>query len=335
MGSAYLLLTGSIIIALSLFMTCYLGEMWLVFFSSCLSGIGLCWSDTSYTTQTLLFEKKTNKNRMGWLRFINAIGQIVGGLVIGAVVQYKVDLCSFGIGFMIFFITISIVPFSWLIQWNEETEIVGTVKCIDDSPISIISYKPLIPISIINFLLSVINSSIADWGVLYYSIVLQSSPFVSTIGFTIYKFVVAFGRFLVDYLGKIYSTRIIILTSAFFSAIGLTILVVSPFAQNDILKVIIATFGLSISALGICTIRPTVMSEIKNYNINIPPVKSNTFITYFSQAGMIISKPMMAGIAAGTNDLRYVFGLNAVLSLFLFVFIFVIFQEQLPEDELP
>ena len=330
MGSAYLLLTGSIIIALSLITTCYLGEMWLVFFSSGLSGIGLCWSDTSSTTQTMLFEKKTNKNRMGWMRFVNTIGCIVGGSVIGAVVQYNVDLFSFGIGFMIFFITGSIVPFSWLIEWNEETETVGTVKCIDDNPIYVISYKPLIPISIINFLLSVINSSITDWGVLYYSIVLQSSPFVITIGFTIYKLVVAFGRYPVDYLGKIYSTRSIILVSAFFSAIGLTIVVVSSFVQNDILKVILATFGLSISALGICTIKPTIMSEIKNNNINISPVKSNTFITYFSQAGMLISKPMMAGIAAGTNDLRYVFGLNAFLSFILFLFIFLIIQEQTP-----
>ena len=162
---------------------------------------------------------------MGWLNFVNSIGGIIGVSTMGAVIQHKIDLFSFGLGLMSFFTISSLILFNWLIFEADE------IECKDGAE-SLLSYKPLLPSSIIVLLASIINSSIVDWITIYYSIVLQSPPFVSTIGLTVYKFAVAFGKFPIDYLGKKYSSINIILISSITSAIGLSFVVACPSLKN-------------------------------------------------------------------------------------------------------
>ena len=312
LSSAYFLLLGSLILAIAMFLTCYLEGIFILFIGSVLSGIGLCWSDLSINIQTVLFEKKMNKNRMGWLKFVNSIGGIIGVSIMGAVIQHKIDLFSFGLGLMSFFTISSLIIFNWLIFEADE------IEC-KDGAVSLLSYKPLLPGSIIVLLASIINSSIIDWITIYYSIVLQSPPFVSTIGLTVYKFAVAFGKFPIDYLGKKYSSINIILISSITSAIGLSIVVACPSLETGTVQITLTTIGMSITALGVSSIRPLILSEIKNYNLDISSVKAVTFITYFGIAGVLLSKPIMASIAT-QFDLRVAFGFNIFLSVILFIY---------------
>jgi hypothetical protein len=170
-------------------------------------------------------------------------------------------------------------------------------------------------LAVLAFLAQIGEGVISDWSTLYFREVLQSSPSVSTMGFTVFALSMAIGRFNTDrLLNNKHSNMSILKGSGFLSFVGLCIVVVSPSLPAYDVSVLVALFGLCISGFGLSMIFPIVAS----CSGNIPgtsPSDSIATVTSAGYLGFLVGPPFFGYVSDLLHNLRWSLLIGAFLLL--------------------
>lgn len=163
--------------------------------------------------------------------------------------------------------------------------------------------------SAVGFLAAFGESSIVTWSVVFFERSIPSSTVVKSLGFTSFMVCMAIGRFLSDYLRRLYGRRLIIRVGGVLALAGMVLVSLSPSMP---IAAFFACLGFAITGLGLSTLIPIVFSSAGH----LPDVHAGTAIATVamcSYSGSIISSPLVGLASDGMGSLRYALLLDGIL----------------------
>jgi MFS family permease len=150
-----------------------------------------------------------------------------------------------------------------------------------------------------------------NWSSLYFEKVLFLPETLIRTGFIAFLLTMSAGRFLADWLASRFGIEKIIFVSGFLVALGLCISVIFPHLYT-------ATFGFLLVGLGTSSIIPLCYS-LAGKTKNMHPGMAVTTVSMIGFLGYMTG-PTIVGVISEISNLRWAFGIIAVLCLLIPVF---------------
>ncbi len=182
----------------------------------------------------------------------------------------------------------------------------------EDQPLFAWPDGNLLLLGLIGFCSMMCEGTMFDWSGIYFSKAVQAPRELTTLGYVAFMGTMAGGRFAGDWLVSRLGTKRLIQLNGLLIATGLLISVAFPY-------VITATLGFLLVGMGVSTIVPLVYStagksKTMSAGVALAAVSSTSFL------GFLLGPPLI-GYIAEISNLRWSFGLVAILGIITTVLI--------------
>ncbi|MFM9908156.1 MAG: MFS transporter [Chitinophagaceae bacterium] len=169
--------------------------------------------------------------------------------------------------------------------------------------------KALWLLGAICFCCALAEGAMADWSSLYYKQVISDVNKVSTTGYTAFALMMAFGRFIGDWLTAKLGYRLILMMNSIFIVAGLGFAIGIP-------EPIFVITGFGLVGLGVSTIIPIVYSVAGKTKTMATSV-ALAAVSTVGFTGFLIGPPLI-GFVAHEIGLRWALGIILLLGLVIF-----------------
>ena len=306
-GSKPVILFSSIALALSLPL---LGSVFSLywFWGTCfLFGFTLATQDVSMNSHAVALEQQGAKRLMGFFHAMFSVGTLAGGILGGALSQWKVSLLqqSISLMFLILLVMFGVRPL--FLSADADKHPLEKGKKVR---------HPLIfwILGIFGLCAALTEGAAGDWGGVLARDTFDATPFISTLPYIVFCSAMIIGRFSGDFLAHRFGASRVIMVGGIIAGSGLW----SGLLIGGIPALMVAWFLLGI---GLSVVIPLMFSAAgtlatKKYVGVIAPSQAVAQVSGVSYFGFVIGPPLI-GFMADLFELRWALLLNVVLSYLL------------------
>ncbi len=200
-----------------------------------------------------------------------------------------------------------------------------------DSNPSQVDYRSLITVSALCFLGYFGYGSIGDWSAIYLTEDLNSDPLESTLGYVGFSLFVALGTYGSDWFVVKIGRRRLLQLAGIVGALGLAIAVIAISVQGKKRSLACAIIGFSVSGMGLSVVPPSVISLAGSSISGMDPTDAIAFVSSVGYVGVMVGPPLLGGVAAILEGLRWSFVVDALLMLIITILASCITVARRPE----
>ena len=306
-GSKPVILISSIALALSLpLLGAVLSLYWL--WATCfLFGFTLATQDVSMNSHAVTLEQKCNRRLMGFFHAMFSVGTLIGGILGGALSQWKVTLQQQTLSLMILVLVVIFSIRPLFLDADADKHPLEKGKKVR---------HPLIfwILGIFGLFAALTEGAAGDWGGVLARDTFSATPFISTLPYIVFCSAMIIGRFSGDFLAHRFGASRVIMVGGIIAGSGL----LAGLLIGGIPALMIAWFLLGI---GLSVVIPLMFSAAgtlatKRYAGIIAPSQAVAQVSGVSYFGFVIGPPLI-GFMADIFELRWALLLNVLLSYLL------------------
>ena len=306
-GSKPVILISSIALALSLpLLGAVLSLYW--FWATCfLFGFTLATQDVSMNSHAVTLEQKGNRRLMGFFHAMFSVGTLIGGILGGALSQWKVTLQQQTLSLMILVLVVIFSIRPLFLDADADKHPIEKGKKVR---------HPLIfwILGIFGLFAALTEGAAGDWGGVLARDTFSATPFISTLPYIVFCSAMIIGRFSGDFLAHRFGASRVIMVGGIIAGSGL----LAGLLIGGIPALMIAWFLLGI---GLSVVIPLMFSAAgtlatKRYAGVIAPSQAVAQVSGVSYFGFVIGPPLI-GFMADIFELRWALLLNVLLSYLL------------------
>ena len=306
-GSKPVILISSTALALSLpLLGAVLSLYW--FWATCfLFGFTLATQDVSMNSHAVTLEQKGNRRLMGFFHAMFSVGTLIGGILGGALSQWKVTLQQQTLSLMILVLVVIFTIRPLFLDADADKHPIEKGKKVR---------HPLIfwILGIFGLFAALTEGAAGDWGGVLARDTFSATPFISTLPYIVFCSAMIIGRFSGDFLAHRFGASRVIMVGGIIAGSGL----LAGLLIGGIPALMIAWFLLGI---GLSVVIPLMFSAAgtlatKRYAGVIAPSQAVAQVSGVSYFGFVIGPPLI-GFMADIFELRWALLLNVLLSYLL------------------
>jgi MFS family permease len=164
--------------------------------------------------------------------------------------------------------------------------------------------KAIVLLAATGFCAMLAEGAVADWSAVYLKNYQHSNAFIASLGFALFSFMMAAGRFSGDYLRQHFSSKMLILTGSLTASAGMVLAALLPYDWTTII-------GFSLAGAGLSVIVPLLFSEAAK----VKGMSAGAGIASIATSGIVgfLVGPPFIGFIAESLGLQ--FGLGVVAGL--------------------
>jgi MFS family permease len=182
-----------------------------------------------------------------------------------------------------------------------------------------VDYRALLTVSALCFLGYFGYGSVGDWSAIYLTEDLNSDPVESTLGYVGFSLFVALGTYVSDWFVVRMGRKRLLQCAGIVGALGLAIAVIAISVKDRKQSLICAIFGFSICGMGLSVVAPSVISLAGSSITGMDPTDAIAFVSSVGYVGVMVGPPLLGGVAAILDGLRWSFIVDAALMLLITV----------------
>lgn len=271
-----------------------------LFFLFVLMGMSAGILDVSMNIQAAAVEKKYDKPIMSSFHGVFSAGGLFGALIGGSVASQGI-----GVTEHLFFVGLGLSLLSMLVYPYFLPKVQG-----EKSPFFVKPNKSLLALGIIAFCVLMGEGAIGDWSGVYLRETLRTDIGFAALGYGIFSFLMAIGRFAGDSLTeKIGRTRITY-SSGIIAGIGILLAIMTG-------NQFVALVGFGLVGIGFATIFPNLITAASQ-NTSMQQSYAIASVTTFGYVGFLMGPPVI-GLLAEYLTLRGSLGILALLCLLIVI----------------
>lgn len=306
-GSAPMTIWGTLAIAAALPLVGLLPSLEFTWFAFFLFGFALATQDVSMNAHAVVIEQGARRRLMSTFHAMFSVGTFVGGIIGGALSQFKVSLLTQALFFAALYIVIAIFIKPLLMP-----------AAIDQHPITKEKKEksPFIfwVFGIFGLFAALSEGAAGDWGGVLARDAFNATPFISTLPFIFFTLAMVIGRFSGDYLAHRFGASKIIALGGSVAGFGLAL----GLLLGGIPMLMLAWFLLGI---GLSVVIPLMFSAAgtlasTKYQGVIAPSQAIARVSGVSYFGFVIGPPLI-GFLAELVELRWALFLLVALTVSL------------------
>ena len=290
--------------------------------------------DVSMNAHAVCVEKLLKLNVLGMFQATNSFGSLSGVLIGGLFSAFGVPPFVHFVLVSICFSFVSVIFFHFLVH-DEHEKILETMPSVkhgksdydeidqcEDKELNTdkaCGYStPMLVICFLGFVNLMGVGSVNDWSTVYFSTILYTTPFYTSMGYAFFITFQIIGQIASDWLILEYGPRNMLTYSGLLAFLGLGCVVLSPTMQltcvNPYGPFLTAVGGFAIAGAGLSSIGPILVSQTGK--LEVPGMTSAGKIgslTACSYLGLLIGPPTFGGLSTLLGSLRW-----AMLGFFFF-----------------
>lgn len=334
-GSAQSVLIGSLANAVLFPLA---GVTWFGVSTLCVGVLGIGFSmamiDVSMNAHAVCVEKLLKLNVLGMFQATNSFGSLSGVLIGGLFSAFGVPPFVHFVLVSICFSFVSVIFFHFLVH-DEHEKILETMPSVkhgksdydeidqcEDKELNTdktCGYStPMLVICFLGFVNLMGVGSVNDWSTVYFSTILYTTPFYTSMGYAFFITFQIIGQIASDWLILEYGPRNMLTYSGLLAFLGLGCVVLSPTMQltcvNPYGPFLTAVGGFAIAGAGLSSIGPILVSQTGK--LEVPGMTSAGKIgslTACSYLGLLIGPPTFGGLSTLLGSLRWAMLVDAML----------------------
>ena len=245
--------------------------------------------DISMNGVASAIEKKQDRIIMSTTHGFWSLGAMIASFIAGYIASYQISYLHNFIGVAIFctLLLFFVTPVLWGLKDKSES----SLKLIWPG-------SNLAILTLLAFMIFMVEGGIADWSALFYQEILESPKKYIGFGFGGFSAAMAFARFAGDRVMSTYNAKRILLTALLMACICLFI-----FAQGY--SILISTFFIILTGLACAVIVPLIFREAGSSTI-VPPSVGLAMVSSVGYAGFLVGPPVI-GFVSEEYGLNYSF----------------------------
>jgi MFS family permease len=193
----------------------------------------------------------------------------------------------------------------WMLVFSTSSYLLPADAPTDDGPLFAMPDRKILQLGLIAFASLVTEGTMFDWSGVYFQKVVQVPEALTTVGYIAFMGTMAGGRFVADKVVTSLGVKHVLTYAGIISSTGLMIAIFFP-------HIVTATLGFLLVGIGVSSIVPLVLA-LAGKSDTLAPGMAIAAVSTVGFLGFLIGPPMI-GFIAETLDLRWSFGLIAVLA---------------------